>query len=30
VILIVFGLALITNVFSYFVSFLSRFLPAVG
>jgi cytochrome c-type biogenesis protein len=30
VILIVFGLALVTNVFSYFVSFLSRFLPAVG
>jgi len=30
VILIVFGLALVTNVFSYFVAFLSRFLPAVG
>jgi cytochrome c-type biogenesis protein len=30
VILITFGLALVTNVFSYFVAFLSRFLPAVG
>jgi len=30
VILIVFGLALVTNVFGYFVAFLSRFLPAVG
>ena len=30
VILIAFGLALVTNVFSYFVAFLSRFLPAVG
>ena len=30
VILIVFGLALVTNVFSYFVAFLSSFLPALG
>jgi hypothetical protein len=29
-ILIAFGLALVTNVFSRFVSFLARFLPAVG
>lgn len=30
VILIAFGIALVTNVFSYFVAFLSRFLPALG
>ncbi|MEK7347971.1 MAG: cytochrome c biogenesis protein CcdA, partial [Candidatus Eisenbacteria bacterium] len=30
VILIVFGLALVTNLFRHFVSFLSRFLPALG
>jgi cytochrome c-type biogenesis protein len=30
VILIAFGIALVTNVFTYFVSFLSRFLPATG
>ncbi len=30
VILIVFGLALVTNVFRHFVSFLSRYLPALG
>jgi cytochrome c-type biogenesis protein len=30
VILIVFGLALVTNLFGHFVAFLSRFLPAVG
>jgi hypothetical protein len=30
VILIAFGIALVTNLFRYFVSFLSRFLPALG
>jgi cytochrome c-type biogenesis protein len=30
VILIAFGIALVTNLFRYFVSFLSRFLPAFG
>ena len=30
VVLIVFGLALVTNMFSIFVSFLARYLPAVG
>ena len=30
VILIVFGIALVTNVFRHFVSFLSRYLPALG
>ena len=30
VVLIVFGVALITNMFTIFVSFLARFLPAVG
>jgi cytochrome c-type biogenesis protein len=30
VVLIVFGILLVTNLFSYFVSFLARFLPAVG
>ncbi len=30
VILIVFGIALVTNLFRYFVSFLSRYLPAIG
>jgi cytochrome c-type biogenesis protein len=30
VILIVFGIALVTNLFRYFVSFLARFLPALG
>ncbi len=30
VVLIAFGLALVTNLFRYFVSFLSRFLPAFG
>jgi len=30
VILIVFGIALVTNLFRYFVSFLSRYLPALG
>jgi cytochrome c-type biogenesis protein len=30
VILIAFGIALVTNLFTYFVSFLSRFLPALG
>ena len=29
-ILIVFGLALVTNLFSNFVAFLARFLPALG
>jgi cytochrome c-type biogenesis protein len=30
IVLIVFGIALVTNLFRYFVSFLSRFLPALG
>jgi len=30
VVLIVFGLALVTNMFTIFVSFLARYLPAVG
>jgi len=30
VILLVFGFALVTNLFRYFVSFLSRYLPALG
>jgi cytochrome c-type biogenesis protein len=30
IILIAFGIALVTNLFRYFVSFLSRFLPALG
>jgi len=30
VILIVFGIALVTNLFRYFVAFLSRYLPALG
>ncbi|MGE5175895.1 MAG: cytochrome c biogenesis CcdA family protein [Hyphomicrobiales bacterium] len=30
VILIAFGIALVTNVFSYFVAFLARYIPALG
>jgi cytochrome c-type biogenesis protein len=30
VVLIVFGIALVANLFQHFVAFLSRYLPAVG